>query len=272
MRVDLHTHTTASDGRLAPETLLARAHAAGVALLAITDHDTVAAYHALTAPSPPDLTLVTGVELSTVWHRIGIHVVGLRVALDSPALGAVLAHQADARLTRAGRIAERLARRGIPDALAGAARCAGTAVIGRPHFAAYLVSIGAVASVEQAFARYLRDGDRALREDWADLATIVRAIREAGGTPVLAHPAKYGLTRGRLDRLAGDFRAAGGEALEVGSGQQRPDVTAALAALADRHALMASFGSDFHQDGQPWAELGKVPAPPPGCRPVWDAW
>lgn len=269
MRADLHTHTTASDGKLKPAELLAQARAAEVELLAITDHDSVAAYAAL-APVA-DLRLVTGVEFSTRWRQLGVHVVGLGVDLASDALGAALDHQRGAREARAERIAERLARRGIPTPLEGAARIAGDGRIGRPHFAQYLVEIGAAATIAFAFRKYL-DGSRigGLHTGWAALEQIIAWIRDAGGVAVLAHPAKYALTRRRLDELAGEFRAAGGGALEVISGQQHVEQTRALAVLATNHGLAASVGSDFHQPGQPWARLGAVAALPSGCQPVWE--
>ena len=271
MRADLHSHTTASDGKLTPLALLERARAADVELLAITDHDSVAAYAEL--PPATDLKLIPGVEFSTLWQRVGIHVVGLNIALDSPALAHAIAFQHRARDARAARIAERLAKRGIPDALAGAAQFAGGGSIGRPHFAQYLVSIGAVATIEFAFRKYL-DASRvgSQLEGWASLPEIVGWVREAGGTPVIAHPGKYHLTHARLTQLTSEFQAAGGLAIEVVSGQQKPELTRDLAALAERHGLAASVGSDFHQPGQVWAQLGVTAALPASCKPVWQLW
>jgi predicted metal-dependent phosphoesterase TrpH len=269
MSIDLHTHTTASDGLLTPQELVRAAHAAGVRMLAITDHDVVDAYAGLAAPS--GLTLVTGIEFSTAHARQGIHVVGLNVALDSDAMRTALAAQRDARAERAGRIAERLRKRGIAGALSGAARHAGGALLGRPHFASWLVEIGACTDREQAFRKYLGRGGGVI-DTWPPLEAVIGWIRDAGGDAVLAHPAKYGLTRLRLDKLAGAFAAAGGLAMEVISGMQRPELTHALALLAARHGLAASAGSDFHQPQQPWAQLGRVAALPPGCAPVWDRW
>ncbi len=269
MRIDLHTHSTASDGKLGPAALLAAALEVGVEVLAITDHDSVGGYAGLTPPA--GLRLVNGVEFSTTWRRLGIHVVGLGVDLASAALGEALDFQQAARGARAERIAAKLEKRGIPDALAGAARFAGEGRIGRPHFAQYLVEIGAVANVEFAFRKYL-DASRVggLQEGWAELPRIVAWIRASGGVAVLAHPAKYQLTQRRLDELAQEFAAAGGEALEVISGQQHIEQTRALAALATRHGLLASQGSDFHAPGQPWARLSATATLPEGCVPVWS--
>ena len=270
MHYDLHTHTTASDGTLAPAELLARAVAHGVTHLAITDHDTVAAYNRL--PARPDLALVPGIELSTRWRRIGVHVLGLGIALDEPTLAAGIAAQQSARQRRAGRIAARLVRAGLPDLLA-AAEALGGGSVGRPHFAAALVEQGHVTDVRAAFRRYLgagKPGD--VRSEWASLDEVIGWIAAAGGIAVLAHPAQYRLTRTKLRELVADFRAAGGRGLEVVSGRQHPELTARLAELADEAGLLASAGSDFHRPDRPWAELGGCPPLPARCRPVWSAW
>lgn len=269
MTVDLHTHTTASDGRLTPPELVRAAHEAGVQMLSITDHDVVDAYAGLSVPR--GLTLIPGIEFST-WHgRRGVHVVGLNVRLDSDAMQSALAAQRRARTERAARIAARLHARGFADALAGAARHAGGELLGRPHFAAWLVEIGACRDADQAFAKYLGRGGGPI-DAWPALDTVIGWIRAAGGDAVLAHPAKYGLTRQRLDRLTAAFAAAGGQGLEVVSGMQAPELTRDLATLAVRHGLAASAGSDFHQPGQPWAQLGRVAGLPAGCAPVWERW
>ncbi len=266
--IDLHTHTTASDGTLAPDALVARARAAGVGLLAITDHDTTAGYRALDPARHPGITVVPGVELSCLWRRLGIHVVGLAVDPHAPAMTAACRHQAAARAARATVLAERLARQGVGDALAGARREAGEAELGRVHFARFLVRTGAARDMQRAFRRYLRD-DASTLAAWPSLAVAIDWIHAAGGIAVLAHPAKYRLTRGRLEHLAEAFRAAGGDALEVISGCQSEHLTRELAALARRHALGASQGSDFHQPGQAWAALGALPPLPRGTSPVW---
>lgn len=271
MHADLHTHSTASDGKLTPAQLLERARAAGVEMLAITDHDSIAAYAEL--PPVQDLRIIAGVEFSTWWQRVGIHIVGLNIDLSSAAMAEAVAHQHRARDERAARIADKLARRGIPEPLAGATRCAGRGSVGRPHFAEYLVSIGAAPTIEFAFRKYL-DATRVgnLIEGWASLPAIVGWIRAAGGTPVIAHPHKYKLTRSRLEQLTTEFVAAGGQAIEVVSGLQKPEVTRDLAVLSRRHGLAASLGSDFHQGGQVWAQLGVMPALPADARPVWELW
>jgi len=269
MSIDLHTHTTASDGTLAPAALIAAAAAAGVEVLSITDHDVIAAYAALDVPA--GLTLVPGIEFSATHRRLGVHVLGLGIAFEAPPLQALLTCQRAARHVRAERIAERLARRGHVGALEGALAQAGEALPGRPHFAAWLVAIGACRDAGEAFQRYLGETST-MNEYWPTLDAVCTAIRAAGGVAVLAHPGKYGLTRTRLDELVGSFRHAGGEGIEVLSGQQAGDLTATLAGLARRHGLLVSQGSDFHRPGQPWAALGRVGTLPGDLTPVWSRW
>lgn len=271
MQVDLHTHSTASDGSLSPAQLVADAHAAGVTMLAITDHDTVAGLTDLRLPE--GLRLVPGIELSANWRTTGVHVVGLNIDPLNPTLQEGIAFQHRARIERAHIIAERLEKAGFADTLAGAQQEAGRELVGRPHFARYLVNSGQIKDVSTAFKRHLGRGKRGdVRQGWPDIATIIGWIHAAGGVAVLAHPAKYKLTNLRLEELCKEFAAAGGDALEVISGIQNMTLTDKLARLANRHGLQASAGSDFHEPGQPWASLGQVAELPSDSRPVWEDW
>ena len=270
--VDLHAHSTASDGSLAPDALLAAAAGAGVRLLSITDHDTLAAYRGGLTP-PPGLALVPGIELSTFWRRIGIHVLGLGIDTESSAMHEACARQQAARERRARAIAARLERRGIEDAYAGAARLAAGGMIGRPHFARLLVERGVVRTLKQAYAHHLRGASEAHGVGiWAELGEIIAWIRNAGGVAVLAHPAHYRLTGMRLGELVGEFAERGGGAIEIVSGQQLPAVTTRLAALARAHGLAGSLGSDFHHPDRPHTPLGRLPSLPADVPPVWSRW
>ncbi len=269
---DLHCHSLASDGALRPAELVARAAANGVTTLSITDHDTAAAYDAEIPPNPT-LRIVPGIEFSALWRKRTIHVVGLAIDPRSVSLGDGIRQQRNARLERAGRIAERLRRSGIEDALEGATRIAAGAAPGRVHFAKHLVESGRVGSLRQAFRKYLGDGKTGdVANNWASLETAIGWIRGAGGIAILAHPARYRLTATRLKILVGDFVEAGGEALEVICGNQGLDVTRGLERLCLEYGLLASCGSDFHQPGRPWAELGRFPPLPRTLTPVWQQW
>ncbi len=273
MIFDLHCHTTCSDGSLAPAQLLQLAADSGVDTLAITDHDTTAAFDQLDLSASQPVQLIPAIEFSTTWRKIGVHVVGLNIKPDSDAMRAGTHFQHRVRQQRAEQIAEKLCHAGLPDTLAGAAALADNDNIGRPHFAQHLVNIGAVANIRQAFKKYLgagKPGD--VKQFWATLPQVIQWIRDAGGTAVLAHPDKYNLTRSKLLALLDDFSAVGGQGMEVISGKQLPQLTRDLADICQQKGLLASCGSDFHQPGQPWAELGHFPTLPDSCQPVWNHW
>ena len=170
-------------------------------------------------------------------------------------------------------IAARLRRLGIPDPLPAVLDASGNGHIGRPQFAVHLVETGVVRDLKTAYRKFLgrgKPGD--VRSGWASLDEVIRWVRAAGGTPVLAHPAKYGLTKTKLRKLAREFGAAGGQALEVVCGPQSGTTTAWLARLANELGLEASCGSDFHSPAQGWSRPGGFPPLPDGVRPVWQSW
>jgi predicted metal-dependent phosphoesterase TrpH len=273
MHADLHTHTNASDGKLSPLELVELATSAGVNLLSITDHDTVAAYMATDALNNNTLTLIPGIEFSSVWNKIGIHIVGLNIRTDDPVLQAGIEIQRNARNRRAKMIAAKLTKLGFTDSLAGARDIAGEAPIGRPHFAAWLVNSGQIADEKKAFKKFLGQGKACdIGTEWPDMKTVIEWITASGGTAVLAHPAKYKMTHRKLEELVQQFQADGGRAIEVVCGKQQEQLTSRLGKLANRFGLLASRGSDFHRPGQPWAEPGKTPELPSGCMPVWESW
>lgn len=271
---DLHTHSNASDGILSPADLVSRASARGVTHLALTDHDTVQGLQsARTQAEQEGLTLLNGVEFSCLWSGYGIHVVGLNINPESPSLDAALTAQQLARSDRAEEIGAKLAKLGVEGAYEGARALAGEGVIGRPHFARYMVDQGYSANINSAFKQYLgagRAGD--VKQRWPDIASMVAAITASGGVAVLAHPVKYELTRTKLRLLISSFKDAGGQAIEVVSGQQPVNETRTLADMARLFDLYASCGSDFHTPGQPWQELGSFTPLPQSCRPVWQLW
>ncbi|TDJ48256.1 MAG: PHP domain-containing protein [Gammaproteobacteria bacterium] len=273
MIADLHCHSTASDGELSPDALVRRAMECGVDTLAITDHDTVDACAELHAADFPAIRLIPGIEFSTRWHNMGVHVIGLDIDLESTTLAAAIRQQKVARRERAAEISARLAKRGIEDALDGALSFAGNAQIGRPHFARFLIARGYVRSPGEAFRKYLGAGKAGdVKQYWPEMRDVIGWIRSANGTAILAHPAKYKLTNVRLAALADAFQTEGGQAIEVISGQQPIDVTRRLGKLCTDRGLLASCGSDFHGPGQPWSELGRFGSLPDSCRPVWELW
>jgi len=270
MIFDLHSHTTFSDGTLTPRELILRAVDKGVDVLSITDHDTLDAYREIPV-GQDEIKLIPGIELSTHWFSIGIHVLGLNVDLDSEAIREAAKFQTDARLERAQKIGEILEKQGIEDAFSGASEISVGGYIGRPHFAQHIINIGKADSMQVAFKKYLGAGKAGdVKQHWADLPQIVQWIRGANGLAVLAHPMKYNLTRTKLNRLLDSFIQAGGQGMEVVSGKQQQQQTANMAGLCEQKNLLASCGSDFHMPGKLWAELGEFPSLPDKVTPVWD--
>lgn len=274
MKVDLHMHSHCSDGVLSPTELMERAFAQGVQLLALTDHDTLAGVEeARERAQSLGMQLVSGIEFSTRWGSMGIHIVGLGLALERPALHATVAAQRRARAERNEEIGRRLEKIGVVNAYERARELAGEVEPGRPHFAELLVRDGKVVDSARAFKKYLGSGKLGdVRQQWPPMADIVAAIRAADGVAVLAHPAKYALTRTKLRALMSDFAAAGGQAVEIISGQQASGIAENLASLAREFELEASVGSDFHRPGHPWQELGCPGALPASVTPVWHRW
>lgn len=272
MIFDLHCHTHFSDGLLSPEAVIARAKERGVSVLAITDHDTIAALGiAQKAASDADIKLITGIEFSSQWGKGGVHIVGLGVDTNSSVLIAAVKFQEEARNARALAIGDRLSKAGYPGALDGAKAIAGNGALGRPHFAQYLVSVGAVKNINAAFKKYLGAGKPAdVKYQWPLMDQVIGWIHAAGGVAVLAHPAKYELTRTKMCALIDSFVAADGDAIEVISGLQPAALTEDLLRIANHRSLYASCGSDFHVPDQPWQELGSFGKLPSHAKPVWE--
>jgi predicted metal-dependent phosphoesterase TrpH len=254
-------------------TLCQRAADAGVKYLSITDHDTCAGYQELPSRANWPVVVIPGVEFSSYWQDTGIHILGLNLNLQSTALQNAVALQQEARRLRAHEIAARLAKHGIENSLPDVERIAGNNYIGRPHFAQYLIDTGRVRNSNEAFRKYLGTGKPGdVKTTWAPMPQIIDWIRAAGGTAVLAHPAKYGLTWVKLSALLDAFLAAGGHGIEVISGAQQSGLTRRLARLSAEKDMLASCGSDFHAPDCKWNEIGRIPDFPPECTPVWDAW
>ncbi|MBT8099437.1 MAG: PHP domain-containing protein [Gammaproteobacteria bacterium] len=273
MLYDLHTHSNTSDGHLDPAELLGYAADHGVTCLSITDHDTVAAYKQLTPADHPGIQLLPGIEFSTTWQKRSIHILGLHIDPTNAVLLAGIDAQQRARRTRAKKIAQRLMTVGIDDPYAAVAALAGSASIGRPHFARHLVDIGKVPDSQSAFRKYLGAGKIGdVKQGWASLEDVVAWINAAGGIAVLAHPTKYKFTMTKLRAMLEDFKNAGGRGIEVVCGHQEANVTRRMAGIANDFELHASMGSDFHHPANRWSRPGGFSRLPDNVTPVWDLW
>ena len=260
--IDLHCHSTASDGALSPTALVQHAHARGVRVLALTDHDTLEGLlEARQAAAALGMQLVNGVELSCTWGGATIHVLGYDFAEAAPALQQALGDVHRGRWARAEEIGERLAQKGMPGAFAGA-RALQQALgdsdnaPARPHFADFLVQAGYVRDRAEAFRKWLGAGKLGdVKQHWPSLQQAVACLRAAGAWVSLAHPMHYEMTRSKRRRLVSEFIAAGGQGLEVSNGLQPAEQVGSLAILAREFGLLASAGSDFHAQTA-WSEPG----------------
>ncbi len=275
MRIDLHSHTTASDGRLAPNELIERAVSFDLDVLAITDHDTVDGLQPARdyiAQQGYALKLINGIEISTVWQNKDIHIVGLNIDPQSEALNALIQQQKDHRQGRAELIAHRLSKATREGVLDEVKLIAGDAPITRAHFAKWLVDNGYAKTMQMVFKKYLtRNNPGYVPPTWCSMEEAVTAIHAAGGKAVLAHPGRYDLTAKWLKRLISAFVEAGGDAMEVAQPQQGQQERRNLADYAIQYKLLASQGSDFHYPS-PWMELGRNLWLPSGVEPVWKDW
>ncbi|MGB6115490.1 MAG: 3',5'-nucleoside bisphosphate phosphatase [Comamonas sp.] len=273
LRADLHCHSTMSDGTLTPEELATRAHGRGVALWALTDHDEVAGQQrAAHAAARLGIDYLTGVEVSVTFADTTVHIVGLGFDADNAALVQGLAATRGGRDERGREMAAQLDAAGIHGAYEGAMRYAGNpALLARPHFARYIVEQGVCADVSEVFRKYLTRGKPGyVPHRWAQLGDAVRWITEAGGIAVIAHPGRYPFTANEEYALFTDFKAHGGQGVEVVTGSHTTAEYATYADMAREFDLLASTGSDFHSPDESHADLGSLPPLPPGLTPVWE--
>lgn len=272
MNIDLHCHSTISDGALAPHELVWRAAEKGVDALALTDHDHLGGLdQARAAAHETGIRFIDGVEISVTWRGATVHIVGLGVDPANGELAAGLAAVRGGRAERARAMAASLGRAGIEASFEGAMRFArNPAMIGRTHFARFLVESGLVVDTRAAFRSYLVPGKPGYApHDWTTLASAVGWIRAAGGAAVIAHPGRYSLSAGALADLLAEFRAAGGIGIEVVTGNHSVDQFRLFGGLARQHGLLASRGSDFHAPDESSVELGALPGLAPELAPVW---
>lgn len=272
--IDLHCHSTISDGLYSPEVLVAHAHKQGVKVLALTDHDDTSGLGvARQAAEQHGLQFINGVEISVTWKKRTLHIVGLKVDPEHTPLKSALTAVRQGRLDRAKLMAEGLEAVGIKDSLEGTQAIAGNSIITRSHFARFLVDNGHVKDVKTVFKKYLVKGKPGFVDhQWMSLQEAVTLIRDSGGTAVIAHPGRYDLGMVNMHLLMHEFRSHGGEAIEVVTGSHTPSQYEQFAKIAHRFSLKASLGSDFHGPGISYMEMGCISELPSDCVPVWQDW
>jgi 3',5'-nucleoside bisphosphate phosphatase len=252
--VDLHTHSTHSDGSASPEELIARAKAKSVRAVAITDHDTVSALaQARAAANRLDVEFVTGIEISAEYSPGTMHILGYCIHDESVALNEKLEELKIAREKRNPEIARRLQSLGLDVEYDEVVRLAGNKVVGRPHFARVLVEKDYVKSIQEAFDRYLKKGASAYVEK-ARLspADSIELIHNAGGVAVLAHPYQLKLdSYDAANDLIGELASMGLDGIEAIYSRHTPSERAKYSEIAARHNLLVTGGSDYHGSYKP---------------------
>lgn len=246
--------------------------AAQLDLFALTDHDTLQGFNCLQQlPSLP-CTVVSGIELSCVWSGVSVHIVGLDFNPTHPSMQTAIAFLRQSREERAKVIDAKLAKLGMPNTLAGALTfCPDIGQVGRPHFADFLMQAGYVKTRNEAFDRWLGSGKMGdIKTVWPSLTQVVAWIVESGGVAVLAHPLRYKMTFSKLRQLIIAFKTSGGAAIELVGQQAQPEQKKALIKLAKELELAASGGSDFHDPGWAWAQIGRIEPLPEAVPPVWS--
>ena len=274
-RYDLHCHSTYSDGLLTPDAVVRRAASRGVDVLALTDHDDTAGLcEAAAAARDTGIEFIHGAELSVSWESHTLHILGLRIDPANAKLDAGLASIRSGRDARARRMAEGLAKAGIPGAYEGARNyVTSDRLMSRTHFARFLVEAGHARETKDVFKRFLTPGKPGyVQHVWATLSDAIDWIHDAGGVAVIAHPGRYKVSPTAMRRLLGEFRDAGGDGIEVLSPSHTPAQFAEYGTYARVFGLAASCGSDYHGPGEGWLDLGDLPEMPAGLTPIWSRW
>lgn len=271
--IDLHCHSTFSDGALSPEELIQRAIEHKVSCLSLTDHDTMDGYERLLqAAANKPITIINGIELSVRWKKYDLHILGYQIN-NADQMAQLIDSQRLSRVTRAQTIGSALEEKGVSDAYQKACLIAGHKHVARPHFAQLLVQEGRARDMQAAFRQFLARGRPAyVATPWVRLEDAVTSINQAQGQAVIAHPLKYGLTRTKLHELINVFKEAGGAGIEVVSGEMTMTQIKEMAGTAARFNLLASSGSDFHNDKGSRIPLGRQQQLPINCTPIWHNW
>jgi predicted metal-dependent phosphoesterase TrpH len=273
LNADLHCHSVVSDGTLTPEALAERARGNGVELWSLTDHDEIGGQaRAAAAAQAQGMKYLTGTEISVTFIGKTVHIVGLGFDADNDGLRAGLRQTRGGRKERAMEMSEGLAQVGIKGAYEGALQFVGNPeLISRTHFARFLVESGVCRETNEVFRKYLTEGKPGFVEHrWATLKDAVTWITQAGGMAVIAHPARYHFSANEEFALFTEFKAHGGQGVEVVTGSHSAAEYVIYADTAREYGLAASRGSDFHSPDESHTELGTLPYLPGNLTPVWE--
>ncbi len=272
LNIDLHMHSTASDGMLSPTELVNLCSENKVQVMALTDHDTTEGLdEAKVAAEEKGIQLIAGVEFSASWENKVLHIIGLNLDTENSNLIDALNALKQQRLNRAERIAKKLEGAGIPNALEGAKKYANGGLIARPHFAQFLIAEGHVKTAQDAFKKYLAHNKKAyVSTEWPTMEAVLNTIKDAEGVAVLAHPLRYKFTASWKRRLFSSFKEAGGQGMEVVCGYYTPTEIEMSIGYALKYDLMGSVGSDYHGYSKHSSHPGIFPPLPTSITPIWS--
>lgn len=256
--IDMHVHSSASDGTFCPSALLDEAKKAGLAAMALTDHDTMDGIEeAAKAAKELGIELVPGVEISTEYHDCEIHVLGYYVSPEHPRLKAMLEEFRDFRATRNVRMVERLQQEGFSITMEALTEMFPDSVLTRAHMAGYLCETKQLPDKRTAFAKYLGENCCCyIDRPKISPSEAVVLIREAGGLAVLAHPVLYNLPQEDLKQMILEMKEAGMCGLEAVYSENSTDDEMRMRRLAEESGLLVTGGSDFHGKNKPDIQLG----------------
>lgn len=257
-RIDLHLHTTFSDGSFTPHQVLTMAHHAGLSTIAITDHDTTDGLpEALSRAPALNLQIIPGIEISSCFRKLETHILGYFIAWQDPTLQHRLIGMRESRCTRISKIISKLTQLGLPLTEGEVSEVAGVGSTGRPHIAQVILAKGYVTSVKEAFKRYLGQGAEAfVPRDLPNAAEVISWIREVGGVAVLAHPSWVEDKREGLQPFCEALKECGLHGLEVFYSSHTPKQVSEYLTLAKKLDLLVTGGSDFHGSVKPEVRIG----------------
>jgi len=273
LNADLHCHSVVSDGTLTPAALAQRAKSNGVELWALTDHDEIGGQDsALEAAQSLGMNYLTGVEISVTFAQKTVHIVGLGFDASEPLIQEGLKATRGGREERAREMSAQLEKVGIVGAFEGALQYAGNLeLISRTHFARFLVESGVCQDTNEVFRRFLTEGKPGFVEHkWASLKDAVTWIRDCKGMAVIAHPGRYPFTPTEEFAFLSEFKAHGGQGIEVVTGSHTPDEFVKYADVAMEFDFFASRGSDFHSPTESRIDLGALPWLSGKLQPIWE--
>ncbi len=270
--IDMHSHSYYSDGILSPTDLVKLAKLKNCTMLSLSDHDTTSGIkEAKNQAKKSNITLINGVEISAMWGKHTIHIIGLGVDINSKELQQGLNYNQEFRDKRAILMADALVDYGIQDAYAKTKQLSKKSMITRTHFARMLIKEGHCKNMSAVFKKFLADNKiAAVSAKWQSYKEVITWIKNANGLSVLAHPFRYRFSTNKINNLLFDFKKAAGNAMEVVISQSNAYEIKTATKLAEKYHLLASQGSDYHGLENEYRVLGKLAPMPYKLTPVWE--